>query len=168
MQASTGGNQNWRIWTGWEISMQETAAAKPTTSLSALWKRIKTSSSLPFLFARYASSSAAGSAADYLVFLIAYPLTHLTTASILLGRLASILVTYFLLRRIVFNLRRQFWLTFSKYIALVLFNGLLTSLMVSWLQTHWDFSALLGKVSAEVLLYGVNFFIVKRVFAGKR
>ena len=148
--------------------MNESIAVKSSFHLSELWKRLKKSRSLPFLFARYAGSSAAGAAADYLIFLVAYPLTQISTLSIFLGRAASIIVTYFLLRRIVFSMPTQFWRTFSKYIALVLANGLLVSLMVGWLHMYLNISPLLGKIAAEGLLYGANFFFVKQVFAGKR
>jgi len=67
-------------------------------------------------------------------------------------------------KRFVFQSQAQFLESFTRYAALVLLNGLIASISVDWLVQEIHISALIAKVITEILLYGVNFLILRRVF----
>jgi ABC-type uncharacterized transport system permease subunit len=67
-------------------------------------------------------------------------------------------------KRIVFQSKAQFLESFSRYAGLVLLNGLIASISVDWLVQEIHISALIAKIMTEMILYGVNFLILRRVF----
>jgi putative flippase GtrA len=127
--------------------------------------RLAYSLALPYVLLRYFGSSLVTAITDYVAFGISYAILHDSTVCIFIGRLASILVSYFLLRRVVFETNQAFAATFFKFVLVVTVSGIITSLSVSWLQAQWGLNVLLAKLVSEGGLYFINFFILKRVFA---
>jgi putative flippase GtrA len=130
----------------------------------ASWKNIKHSFNLTYVLFRYVSSSAIAAAADYLVFLISFAASHNTIFSIFAGRIVSLIISYFIQRKFVFQSQAQFLESFFRYAGLVLLNGIIASISVDWLVQEIHISALIAKIMTEILLYGVNFLILRRVF----
>jgi putative flippase GtrA len=128
------------------------------------WHNVRHSFSLTHVFLRYVSSSAIAASADYLVFLISFHITRSAIFSIFAGRIVSLIISYFMQKRFVFQSQAQFLESFTRYAGLVLLNGLIASISVDWLVQEVHISALIAKIMTEILLYGVNFLILRRVF----
>ena len=124
---------------------------------------ILNSMSLYFVLARYVSSSLLTAVVDNLVFLLSYPWIHNLLVCIYLARLVAILVNYFLLRKVVFFSSDKTTRTFPKYIALVLFSGLVASLLINFFTTEFHTGVLLNKIMAELLLYFINFTVFNKM-----
>jgi putative flippase GtrA len=121
------------------------------------------SMSLYFVLARYVSTSLLTAVVDNLVFFLCYPWVHNLLVSIYLARLVAILVNYFLLRKVVFYSSDKPTRTFPKYIALVLFSGLVASLLIDFFNAEFHTGVMLGKIIAELLLYLVNFAVLNKL-----
>lgn len=121
------------------------------------------SMSLYFVLARYVSTSLLTAVVDNLVFFLCYPSVHNLLVSIYLARLMAILVNYFLLRKVVFYSSDKPTRTFPKYIALVLFSGLVASLLIDFFNAEFHTGVMLGKIIAELLLYLVNFAVLNKL-----
>ena len=126
-------------------------------------RMVLNSMSLYFVLARYISTSLLTAVVDNLVFVLCYPFVHNVLASIYLARLAAILVNYFLLRKVVFVSSDKPTRTFPKYVALVLFSGLIASLLINLFNAEFHTGIVLGKIIAELLLYMVNFAILNKL-----
>ncbi len=118
---------------------------------------------LYFVLARYVSTSLLTAVVDNLVFFLCYPWVHNLLVSIYIGRLAAILVNYFLLRKVVFYSSDKPTRTFPRYIALVLFSGLVASFLIDFFNAEFHTGVLLGKIIAELLLYLVNFEVLNKL-----
>ncbi len=121
------------------------------------------SMSLYFVLARYVSTSLLTAVVDNLVFFLCYPWVHYLLVSIYLARLVAILVNYFLLRKVVFYSSDKPTRTFPKYLALVLFSGLVASLLIDFFNAEFHIGVMLGKIIAELLLYLVNFTVLNKL-----
>ena len=121
------------------------------------------SMSLYFVLARYVSTSLLTAVVDNLVFFLCYPWVHNLLVSIYLARLVAILVNYFLLRKVVFYSSDKPTRTFPKYISLVLFSGLVASLLIDFFNAEFHTGVMLGKIIAELLLYLVNFTVLNKL-----
>jgi putative flippase GtrA len=124
---------------------------------------ILNSMSLYFVLARYISTSLLTAVIDNLVFILCYPLVHNLLASIYLARLVAIVINYFLLRKVVFYSSDKTTRTFPKYVALVLFSGLVASLLIDFFNAEFHTGVVLGKIIAELLLYLVNFAVLNKL-----
>jgi putative flippase GtrA len=128
----------------------------------AAWMMLN-SMSLYFVLARYISTSLLTAVVDNLVFVLCYPFVHNVLVSIYLARLVAIMINYFLLRKVVFNSSDRNTRTFPKYVALVLFSGLVAALLITFFNTEFHISVVLGKIIAELLLYLVNFAVLNKL-----
>lgn len=114
-----------------------------------------------FLFVRYLASSLLTTGVDYLIFALCYSLTHKISISIFAARVAALAVQFALLRFAVFIYHQSFWISFAKYIVVVAVSGVLTSIMIYNLKAQLGVPVLFGKIIAELLLYFLNFIILK-------
>jgi putative flippase GtrA len=133
------------------------------TSQTPAGHMMLSSMSLYFVLARYVSTSLLTAVVDNLVFIFCYPLVHNLLASIYLARLVSIVVNYFLLRKVVFYSTDKTTRTFPKYVAVVLVSGLAAALLIDFFNTEFHIGIVLGKIIAELLLYLVNFAVLNKL-----
>jgi putative flippase GtrA len=126
-------------------------------------RRMLNSMSLYFVMARYISTSLLTAVVDNLVFVLCYPLVHNLLVSIYVGRLAAIVLNYFLLRKVVFYSSDKTTRTLPRYVALVLVSGLAASLLIDFFNAEFHTGVVLGKIIAELLLYLVNFAVLNKL-----
>ena len=113
-----------------------------------------------FVLFRYILSSIATALFDYLVFLLALPLTGGSILlSTYLSRAAALCINYTLVRNLVFDSRAALRRTFPLYLLLVCVSGFLSAMIVMGLKSAVGLDERLGKLLAETVLYLINFLI---------
>jgi putative flippase GtrA len=115
-----------------------------------------------FVLLRYTLASLASVVVDFIVFMAAYPIIGNILWSIYAARGISLFVNYGLNRNLVFNDKNHVRKTFPKYLALVIVSGYFASLCIGWLNSFFLLPIYLAKITAESILYIINFVVQKR------
>lgn len=127
---------------------------------------IRDSMRIYFVLARFFLSSIIASGIDFAGFSLAFAATHNVLASVVVGRLSS-LVNFALNRRFVFHNRGSVTGTLWRYYLLVAIIAALSYAMIWTLanRAHWNVFA--AKVTVDVLLSLVS-FSVQRTFVFRK
>lgn len=96
-------------------------------------------------------------------FLLTHPLGWVVWHAQVMARLAALLFNYRSARRAVFLKEKGSPLTFVKFLALVIVSGTLSYTLMMALREHARFALMPAKLTAETLLFFVN-FLVQRDF----
>ena len=83
------------------------------------------------------------------------------TQAELLARIASIIVNYILLKKWVFLSQEKIRRTFPRFVLLVAFFGMITTLLIQTLIRWFPITPLQAKLIVEISLYFIIFFAVK-------
>lgn len=127
------------------------------------------SSKIYFVIFRYTLASLAAALVDTGLFAILFALIGQVGWSIAGARLVSLLVNYFLLQYVVFYSRRRPGVTFPRYLALVVFSGVLATVLIDWLSQQLGWDVIVAKIVVEVTIYFFNFLMnTLWVFVGRR
>ena len=125
------------------------------------FKPLLDSTRVYFVLFRYGISSLVTAGADYLVFILAHLITQNVPLSMLLARIVSVLVNYLLLKKWVFLSQDKIRHTFPRFVLLVAFFGVLTTLLIQVLTGLLPLTPLQAKLIIEISLYLVVFLAVK-------
>lgn len=127
------------------------------------------SSKIYFVIFRYMLASLAAALVDTGIFAILFALIGQVGWSIAGARLVSMLVNYFLLQYMVFYSKRRPGVTFPRYVALVIFSGVLATTLIDWLSQQWGWDVIVAKILVEATIYFFNFLVnTLWVFVGRR
>jgi putative flippase GtrA len=110
-----------------------------------------------FVLLRFGFVSLLTAALDNTVFLIAFRLLESVGPAQVAGRVAAVAFNYFAARRAVFLSREAHAATFPRYLLLVAASGLLSYAFIQHLTSHWGFSVIAAKLTAEATLFIANF-----------
>jgi putative flippase GtrA len=120
-----------------------------------------------FVLLRYTLASLASVVVDFVVFMAVYPIIGNILWSIYAARAVSLFVNFGLNRRLVFNDKNHVRKTFPKYLALVIVSGYFASLCIGWLNSFFLLPIYLAKITAESILYIINFVVQKKIIFKK-
>jgi putative flippase GtrA len=112
-----------------------------------------------FLLFRFSVLSLATAVLDNAVFALAYSATRSIAQSQMAGRLVAMVFNYAGARKAVFQSRQKHAIVLPKYVALVIANGLVSYALIQFLLARTALGAISAKVTAEALLFLVNFAI---------
>lgn len=117
-----------------------------------------------FTLLRFSSVSIITTAIDNSVFFaLTHPLGWIVWHAQVMARLAALLFNYRAARRAVFLKEKGSPLTFFKFLVLVIVSGTLSYTLMTALREHAHFALMPAKLTAETLLFFVN-FLVQRDF----
>lgn len=116
-----------------------------------------------FVLTRYAFVSIVTALTDYVVFLSVFPMLRSVLAATYFARLLALTVNYVLVRQFVFCSREMILKTFSKYFALVIISGFVSSALIEYLVSVFGIQVLLAKMISELILY-IGIFAIQRDF----
>lgn len=85
------------------------------------------------------------------------------------ARLVSMVFNYLGARSVVFHSRQQHRIVLPKYVALVFCNGVVSYILIQYLQLHWGLRVMAAKMIAEGVLFIASFAIQRDfVFSRRR
>jgi putative flippase GtrA len=96
---------------------------------------------------------------DYAVFILIYGLTSNLLSGQACARLISMLYNYSVVKKMVFFSGEQVSRTFPKYLALVIFSGTISYLLIKALSTYSPVPVIAAKAIVESLVFLANFAI---------
>ena len=121
-----------------------------------------------FLLFRFSILSLLTAGLDNLVFALVVRATGSIGESMVTARLAAMIFNYSGARRVVFQSRQRQVVVLPKYVLLVVCNGLLSYVLIRFLQYTFGFHAIPAKLLAEGLLFIVSFTIQRDFVFTKR
>ena len=127
---------------------------------------VRDSMRIYFVLARFFASSIIASGVDFLGFSVTFAATHHVLASVVIGRLSS-LVNFALNKRFVFHNRGSLQSTLWRYYVLVALVGGLSYGLILVLTRYLGWNVFASKVLVDVLLSLVS-FSVQRTFVFRK
>jgi len=122
-----------------------------------------------FTLLRFSIVSIITTAIDNSVFfLLTHPLGWIVWHAQVMARLAALLFNYRAARRAVFLRETGSPLTFLKFLALVVVSGTLSYTLMMALREHAHFALMPAKLTAETLLFFVNFLVQRDLIFASR
>ena len=116
------------------------------------------SAKIYFILFRYTAASLISALVDYIVFYILFQLNGSVLLSMVGSRLVSLLVNFLILNTRVYYSQKNSLVTFVKYVALVIFSGILAVQGINFLSFAAGMSVIMAKLVAETAIYFLNFF----------
>jgi putative flippase GtrA len=101
-------------------------------------------------------------------FVLTHPFGWVIWHAQAMARLAALLFNYRAARRAVFLKERSTPLTFVKFLALVIVSGTLSYTLLMALREHAHFALMPAKLTAETLLFFVNFLVQRDIIFASR
>jgi putative flippase GtrA len=101
-------------------------------------------------------------------FVLTHPFGWIVWHAQVMARLAALLFNYRAARRAVFLKERSTPLTFLKFLALVIVSGTLSYTLMMTLRDHAHFALMPAKLTAETLLFFVNFLVQRDLIFASR
>ena len=126
-----------------------------------------TSPRLHFVVGRFMLAGLISNVIDYCIFLLVYRWTGIIFLSTYAARAVSMGINYGLVKAIVFHAGGQVVSTFSKYVILVVFSGLVVSLLLGQFIPLVGDHILVAKLMAEAIVFLLN-FAIQRWFIFRR
>jgi len=120
-----------------------------------------------FVLLRFAASSMASTTLDFAVFTCVYWLTRSVIGSLIAARAVALGFNYLLVRRAVFNSRDSYSRTLPRYLALAIFSGTVTYILIRAIIGWLPVGVVFAKACAETLIFFFN-FAVQRDFVFAR
>lgn len=133
---------------------------------SSHFNPVRDSMRIYFVLARFLASSILASGIDFLVFTLAFAVSHNLALSVVTGRLSSV-VNFALNRRFVFHNRGPVMEELWRYYALVAAVGLLSYVLVRLTVQRLHWNVLAAKLCVDVALSLVS-FSMQRTFVFRR
>lgn len=133
------------------------APGKSTSHFSPMRDSMKIS----FVLFRFSTLSLLTALMDNLVFYFAYSAIHSILASQAMARFVSVLFNYGLARRAVFQSHQRHRTVFPRYLLLVIASGAASYGLIRVLTHAFSINPMLAKISAESLLFIVNFTLLR-------
>ena len=121
-----------------------------------------------FTLVRFSAISITTTLIDNTVFYLGMHSGLLIWQAQLAARAASVMYNYPMLRRAVFLSREEISATFPRYLALVAASGATSYMLLDFLHEHLRFSVIAAKVTAETVLFFVNFVVSRDFIFTKR
>jgi len=112
-----------------------------------------------FVLFRFTLASLSSALIDYAVFILIYGLTSNLLTGQACARLVSMLYNYSVVKKMVFFSGEQVSRTFPKYLALVIFSGTISYLLIKVLVTFSPVPVIAAKAIVESLVFLANFAI---------
>ncbi|MCC7498017.1 MAG: bifunctional glycosyltransferase family 2/GtrA family protein [Bryobacterales bacterium] len=129
---------------------------------SSHFNPVRDSLRIYFVFARYCGASLAAAVIDSLFFYIAFHLSAGLALSQVVGRLAALVIAFTLQRNLVFRSDASAARSLVKYLALLVVMGVVSYSMMNFLYQRAQFPVLAAKMTAEGILFLVNFSILRQ------
>ncbi len=101
-------------------------------------------------------------------FVLTHPFGWVVWHAQVVARLAALLFNYRAARRAVFLKEQGSTLTFLKFLALVIVSGSLSYMLMMGLREHAHFALMPAKLTAETLLFFVNFLVQRDLIFASR
>jgi putative flippase GtrA len=121
-----------------------------------------------FLLLRFSVLSLCTAALDNLVFAFTFAATGSIARSQVAARLVAMIFNYLGARRAVFHSQQRHSEVLPKYVALVVFNGLISYGLIQFLHLTFGVKAIPAKLAAEALLFIANFAIQRDLVFTRR
>ena len=112
-----------------------------------------------FLLFRFSVLSLLTATLDNIVFALMFGATGSIARSQIAARLVAMTFNYLGARTMVFHSRQRHAVVLTKYVALVLVNGLVSYALIRWLHGSFGVGTITAKLLAEGLLFIANFAI---------
>jgi putative flippase GtrA len=126
------------------------------------------SAKIYMVFLRFVASSLLTAVVDNIIFIIAFMLGGSVLLSQALARAASILVNFTLNKKFVFKHEEPHWPAFTKFVLLVVVMGAISYSMIQLMVAYLGFSVVPAKITAEMLLYLINFATQRQLIFRRR
>jgi putative flippase GtrA len=126
------------------------------------------SAKIYMVFLRFVASSLLTALVDNIVFIIAFMLGGTVLVSQALARAASILVNFTINKKFVFKHEEPHWPAFAKFVLLVVVMGAISYSMIQFMVTYLGFAVVPAKITAEMLLYLINFATQRQLIFRRR
>jgi putative flippase GtrA len=126
------------------------------------------SSRIYFLLLRFSVLSLFTAALDNLVFFFTFAATGSIARSQVAARFVAMIFNYLGARRAVFHSQQRHSVVLPKYVALVVFNGLVSYGLIQFLHLTFGVRAIPAKLCAEALLFIANFAIQRDLVFTRR
>ena len=130
-----------------------------SSHFSPLWDSMK----IYFVFLRYSAASLLTAGVDNLIFILAYLPTHSVVAAMCSGRLVAGLFNYFANKRATFHSQVPDRNAMPKFCVLLTCSGLASYGIITQLVSRTGISVLVAKVTAETILFFVNFWVQRTI-----
>ncbi len=113
-----------------------------------------------FTLFRFAIASLCSAIVDYILFGMAFALLGQTVlVSQIVGRCASVMVNYLMVKNAVFYSRQRHAQAFPKFVSLVVISGGASYCLIIWLASSFGMSVILAKLIVESTMFFVNFIV---------
>lgn len=118
---------------------------------------------------KYSAASILSTVIDFIIFAIAQGLGAEIGFSIAVARVGSSTTNFLLNRNLVFRSKDDKFRQLIQYAALVCFSGVLSALLISYLEKTFFIGAIFGKVIVETCLFFFNYFMQRTfIFVRRR
>ena len=125
------------------------------------------SAKIYFVLFRYILASIVTAAVDYIVFFTGYAFIPDILICTYLARLIALFVNFVILKQFVFHSKAKILGQGLKYLMIVIISGFISSIAIEHFNSHFGFSIVMSKISAELLLY-FGIFIAQKEFVFKK
>lgn len=129
---------------------------------SSHFNPVRDSLRIYFVFVRYCGASLTAAVIDSLFFYIAFRFSSHLALSQVAGRLAALVVAFTLQRNLVFRSDASAARSMIKYLVLLVVMGVVSYSMMNFLHQRAHFPVLIAKMTAESILFLVNFGILRQ------
>jgi len=146
-------------YTGRQIIEQPIQPVYIKGNESSHFNPIMDSMKIYFVLFRFTLASLSSALIDYAVFILIYGLTSNLLAGQASARLISMFYNYSVVKKMVFFSGEQVSRTFPKYLALVIFSGTISYLLIKVLSTYFPVPVIAAKAIVESLVFLANFAI---------
>ena len=146
-------------YTGRQIIEQPIQPVYIKGNESSHFNPIMDSMKIYFVLFRFTLASLSSALIDYAVFILIYGLTSNLLAGQACARLVSMLYNYSVVKKMVFFSGEQVTRTFPKYLALVIFSGTISYLLIKVLTQFSPLPVIAAKAIVESLVFLANFAI---------
>ena len=112
-------------------------------------------------FLRYSGSSVLSFLVDNTVFFLGIQIGFGNLLALVTGRVASLLVNYFLLKSVVFKPKNEKNRSFAKYVGLVIFSGSVVWSLITIGEKIIPIHPIFLKLAAELGMFFFNYYVSK-------
>jgi putative flippase GtrA len=135
---------------------------------SSHFRPVADSMRIYFLLFRFSLLALLTAALDNIVFAAAFALTGSIGRSQIAGRAVAMVFNYLGAHRAVFHSKQRHATVLPKYVLVVVANGLLSYVLIRLLHAQFGLPTMAAKLSAEGLLFLLNFAIQRDLVFTKR
>jgi putative flippase GtrA len=136
------------------------------TFLSSLFKPLLNNSAIHFVLFRFVSVSLVSFLIDYGLFVLCYLVSNLLLPSLVIARVISSSINFFLNKKFTFQHNGTFWQSLAKYYGLCLCVFALSFYVLEWLII-FKINVFLAKILADGFIFLLS-FLTQRFFIFSR